>query len=205
MNGGRPPIPWQLKLVVAIAGAGLVFELARPLLFPVPAPGERATPQRGMDDHCELSPMVPVGEVPATRATARVEAIRLRLPGWWEVLPDCPCGVGEIPRGWSGGAASPRYHPGAASCFRSPPASREDLIAAGIDPVAISPGQQCCYDGAGRLIPSGPAAGTPDLFSPVDRCSALAHERVDVELFEQLGWEEYVKHWPPNPGRGCNR
>ena len=45
----------------------------------------------------------------------------------------------------------------------------------------FGPGQQCCYDSNGDIIPPGkPGAGTADLFAPVDWKSKIAHFFFDV-------------------------
>ncbi|MCP4679022.1 MAG: hypothetical protein GY854_26730 [Deltaproteobacteria bacterium] len=129
--------------------------------------------------------------------------IHKRAPNWWNVIPDCPCSEVGIPPGWFGEPAKQEYHPGATTCYRSPPAGAEDLMAAGLDPKLLSPGQQCCYDESKKLITKGPAAGTPDLFAPVDDSSIAGHTRVDVELFKTLGHKTYVMYWPPNKGAKC--
>lgn len=81
--------------------------------------------------------------------------------------------------------ASRRFHPGAAHVFR--------LFDHDLDPVA---GNQCSYDDSGRLIPDGPAAGTPDRCSP--ERSKLGHALRDVIPYLRHGWSEYHKRgWSP--------
>lgn len=110
------------------------------------------------------------------------------------VIP-CPCDLTELaklaktrpsvvvrrdPR-----ATSRKFHPGATDVYR--------IYDPTIDPAA---GNQCAYDETGRLIPDGPAAGTPDLCSP--EYSVRAHIRRDVLPFMRLGWREYHRRgWAP--------
>ncbi|RUL87690.1 hypothetical protein [Tautonia sociabilis] len=120
------------------------------------------------------------------------------------VVP-CPCAVGDLallpaehPRiaiDRDPDRATERYHPGARVSYR--------LFDPDTDPVA---GNQCAYDASGSLIPSGPAAGTPDRVSP--RRSLLGHWLLDVRPFRRLGWMEYHRRgWAPvsepcSPGSG---
>ncbi len=129
--------------------------------------------------------------------------IHNRAPNWWNVVPNCPCVAEGIPPNWFGEPARQEYHPGAATCYRSPPTSEEDLKAAGLDPKLLYPGQQCCFDASKKLITGGLAAGTPDLFTPADGSSIAGHMQVDVELFKTLGHKIYVMYWPPNNGMKC--
>jgi len=86
----------------------------------------------------------------------------------------------------------PFFHPGASNQVRS---------AQGYQSVAgSSHGQQCCYDSDGNLITEGPAAGTPDLWSPIT--NYIEHQTNDVATFNQLGWRVYDQYWVPNTG-GC--
>ncbi len=143
-------------------------------------------------------------------AGARLEALKTaaviheRAPNWWTLLPNCPCEEGQIPSDWIGEPAKQEYHLGAATCFRSPPVSAKELTAAGLHPELINPGQQCCFDLSGKLITHGLAAGTPDLFSPSGKMGVVAHMRVDVEIFINLGHETYTLYWPPNNGLKCS-
>jgi RHS repeat-associated protein len=80
-----------------------------------------------------------------------------------------------------------KYHPGAASGFRIYDKKK--------DPAA---GNQVTYDSKGNLITHGPAAGTPDLVSPVDLTKVLDHVLWDVEPFKAMGWAKYHKAgWAP--------
>jgi hypothetical protein len=141
-------------------------------------------------------------QIDALRTAERIYA---EYPGWWKVVPDCPCDETRISRDWSGEPAKQEFHPGAARCYRSPPARVEDVRAAGLDPSKLLPGQQCCYDGEKKLITGGAAAGTPDAHAPIDEKSFAAHEAEDVEPFRKLGWKIYNMYWPPNNGDNCPR
>lgn len=132
--------------------------------------------------------------VPASQVLAA--DISARFPAWQAALPDCPCtakAASADRKNWVGGMTGcPRfYHPGAASGFRS----RKRFASA----PGTSHGQQCCYDGGGRLLTDGPGAGTPDLWSP--RTDFVKHFVYDVQPWWNMGWQEYGKHWVPNPGR----
>lgn len=114
---------------------------------------------------------------------------------WQSVLPDCPCTSAEAAsdrRHWVGGPAGcpAPYHPGAASGFRS-----RSKHSSG---PGTSHGQQCCYDGEGRLLTDGPGAGTPDLWSPTT--DLLKHVVYDVQPWWDMGWKKYEEHWVPNRG-----
>ncbi len=131
-------------------------------------------------------------------------------PRWLEVIPPCPCTYAAAQAdasnwnfsGFRDAITLPIYHPGAAHEVRS---------ARGYQSVAgTSHGQQCCYDEGGNLITEGPAAGTPDVWSPVTHFGN--HQRFDVDTFNLLGWRVYTQYWrpnlgpsgrcPPNAGRG---
>jgi hypothetical protein len=146
---------------------------------------------------------------------------------WWKTLPPCPCEnpdlaggianregkvLGKIYKpnpddGWASEGKNP-LHPGSFQCFRSYPHSSNNTTLDG-------PGQQCCYDEGGKLIKSGPGAGTPDRVNTAAGENAdgsvdvhikglLGHAIEDVEPFGKMGWEEYVKYWPPNQGLDCD-
>lgn len=78
---------------------------------------------------------------------------------WQEDLPSCPCNNPDkkgavIGDGWARDMGSiEHFHPGAKVCFRSCPAMKTEVGRSS---------QQCCYNAAGKLIPCGPGAGTPD-------------------------------------------
>jgi len=121
-----------------------------------------------------------------------------RYPNWLTVLPPCPCtyaGAQADASNWNFSTVRdaitlPIYHPGAAHEVRS---------ARGYQSISgTSHGQQCCYDGAGNLITEGPAAGTPDVWSPVTNFSN--HQQYDVDTFNLLGWRVYTQYWRPNLG-----
>ncbi|MEW4567596.1 hypothetical protein AB1L88_06975 [Tautonia sp. JC769] len=117
-----------------------------------------------------------------------------REPLEGRVVP-CPCdldGLAFIPAGHpraiisrDSDLSTARYHPGAFVTYR--------VFDPDTDPKA---GNQCSFDRDGRLIPAGPAAGTPDFISP--ERSVLGHFVVDVLPFHRLGWMEYHRRgWAP--------
>lgn len=128
------------------------------------------------------------------------------LPGHREplagrVIP-CPCDAEELaviaadhPRAIisrDSDHATARYHPGAFVTYR--------VFDPDTDGMA---GNQCSFDRHGRLIASGPAAGTPDFVSP--ERSLLGHFFVDVLPFHRLGWMEYHrKGWAPIARVSCD-
>ena len=121
-----------------------------------------------------------------------------RYPNWLNVLPPCPCTYAAAQADASNWNFSvfrdnitlPMYHPGAAHEVRS---------ARGYQSIAgTSHGQQCCYDGSGNLITEGPAAGTPDVWSPITH--RPNHSEFDVDTFNLLGWRIYTQYWRPNQG-----
>lgn len=143
---------------------------------------------------------------------------------WANDLPDCPCDWNAVAKiqpdpvsgeskvvgarnGWCNEGAS-RFHPGAASCFRSlVPLKPFDLL-------RITPGQQCCYDKNGKLITGGAGAGTPDKAGMAyasaangdcmnDPEMAVWHGILDVVPFDENDIKEYHKEWPPNKGLCC--
>lgn len=143
------------------------------------------------------------GQLPTPRdmALALARSLESQYPGWRDVLPDCPCRA-EDARASSAWQEDnilkrslilPFFHPGSATAFRS---SRGYSTRPG-----TSHGQQCTYDELGGLITEGPAAGTPDVWSPVTHFSE--HQEVDVEPFNLLGWQVYNQYWIPDRGSGC--
>ncbi len=81
---------------------------------------------------------------------------------WLVDLPKCPCDKANINSGqWQESPGDKTTHPGCSTCFRSTPRYLTVW-----PPVWIQAGQQCCYDEQGKLITSGPGAGTPDRRSP---------------------------------------
>lgn len=127
------------------------------------------------------------------------KSLETRYPGWRNVLPNCPCTVDKARKSsefqedrwfvtlilnWGG------YHPGAVDSFRTKKGYQSKP--------GTSHGQQCIYDGKGRLITDGPGAGTPDLWSPETNYDK--HQKFDVNPFKLLGWEVYNRYWIPNDG-----
>jgi hypothetical protein len=113
---------------------------------------------------------------------------------WLKQLPNCPCSINGNPDSnvwYDPEKASQKYHPGAAQCIRSKPASDGGS------------GQQCCYDSNGKLITGGAAGGTPDKVAPVGPIDALRHYDADVVPFERCGWKKYLEIRPPNNGNNC--
>ncbi|MEM7656108.1 MAG: hypothetical protein AAF399_08270 [Bacteroidota bacterium] len=135
---------------------------------------------------------------------------------WYDRLPDCPCTYEEITDGertespagyWSDCEdASQAFHYGATHEVRWIPDAEDGA------------GQQCTYDADGRLITSGIAAGSPDLYSPgscgfidwVDEgaansplCFASAHCVADVRPWlygnnSTVPCIVYLRGWPAN-------
>jgi hypothetical protein len=143
------------------------------------------------------------GQLPTPRdmALALARSLESQYPGWRDVLPDCPCRVEDARASstWQEdnflkrSLILPFFHPGSATAFRS---ARGYPTRPG-----TSHGQQCTYDELGGLITEGPAAGTPDVWSPVTHFSE--HQEVDVEPFNLLGWQVYNQYWIPDGGSGC--
>jgi len=153
-------------------------------------------------------PEPPVSDVPGvdtpTDTPGSQQPAQAPAPaGWWSVLPDCPCmnpGITTLDDGWcSEGASS--FHPGAAECYR------------GIN-TTKGPGQQCCYDANGCLIPTGAGAGTPDRVGVAQgenadgTCNfntlwAADHWWQDVRPFDPNNLADYHRDWPPNQGNNC--
>ncbi len=126
---------------------------------------------------------------------------RIIASNYFASLPHCPCTDAEARANtdvWTPGftilgmvvfpACDSTHHAGAVSGYRS------------ANPTENGPGQQCCYDGAGKLITAGAAAGTPDLIAPVSLVTAYAHNIVDVMTWTYLGWPLYNRYWAPNQG-----
>lgn len=128
---------------------------------------------------------------------AYARSLSTRYPGWLNILPDCPCSDSDAsanPDVWVGGVGGcpSATHPGAVTGYRSRRgyASIPDT----------GHGQQCCYDANGRLMTSGAAAGTPDLWSP--SVDFVKHQVFDVQTWVRLGWGTYNQYWIPNDGGG---
>jgi hypothetical protein len=135
-------------------------------------------------------------------ALALAEGLETTYPGWRDVLPNCPCTVGTA-RGstrWEEDnylkrlLILPFFHPGSATAFRSAQGFASKP--------GTSHGQQCTFDELGNLITEGPAAGTPDVWSPVTHFSE--HQDIDVKPFNVLGWQTYNQYWIPNKGDSCS-
>ncbi|NET41649.1 hypothetical protein [Okeania sp. SIO2B3] len=113
-------------------------------------------------------------------------------PFWYEQLPNCPNTHGEAQAlaeqnsGWKPDGATGQvlqfFHPGAASSFRH------------------EAGQQCTYTTSGKLIKSGPGAGTPDYIAPNGLLGKIGHFTVDVLPWFFLSTEIYNSLRPPNQG-----
>lgn len=135
-------------------------------------------------------------------------------PTWLAALPNCPCTLTPAPGGgfmnpnpavWEDpAAASGTFHPGASHCIRQTPFP-------GVDG---APGQQCCYDAAGKLITVGAGAGTPDQIAPGgwwpsqwDPVDTKDHYDEDVVSFHSCSDAKmldcYLRHRPPNNGKNC--
>jgi hypothetical protein len=138
-----------------------------------------------------------------TRALQIASRIHKKHAGWWKIVPPCPCTQASVPSRWYGETARQEFHPGATRCYRSRPLPPATIRAAGFNPHKIDPGQQCCYDKSRQLITGGPAAGTPDLFTPHDAKSNARHTEIDIGLFWIMGFELYNKYWPPSGDGRC--
>jgi hypothetical protein len=162
--------------------------------------------------------------------------------GWLVSLDSCPCTKSEIEgtyykwrfeqaKGYVTENLSNIYHPGGSYEYRSrkeavrPFSATHNPSSGKLDP--IMPGQQCVYDSSGNLITHGPAAGTPDAYSPnvtYDlQGSALgraisgktnSHTYWDVVTSDPNGlrfgkngltWTEYHETWVPNNVNRCQK
>ncbi len=150
---------------------------------------------------------------------------------WYELLPHCPCespdlhGV-KIDDGWAreryrsemgffqhtfaGKRDFTFFHPGAVTSYRSYP-----YVKTIIDGKKFKSGQQCAYDKEGKLIKTGPPAGTPDKSSPakgeskkgllkVNIFRVRKHIKFDSSPWKPDEWKEYHKYWPPDKGINCD-
>lgn len=173
---------------MAHGSAPVVLRQALPIPSPVPLIG----PQIGELIGPHLDPLAD----PLKFA----ESIEQTFPGWRELLPDCPCTDAEAKADtgtWTGGEAGALvkiFHPGAKTEYRSVKGYPNPSVP------GTSHGQQCCYDSAGKLATDGPAAGTPDIFSPVTDVGK--HQVYDVQTWLRLDWQTYNKYWKPNQGAG---
>ncbi|MBL4624008.1 MAG: hypothetical protein JKY42_02530 [Flavobacteriales bacterium] len=130
---------------------------------------------------------------------------------WLVALPDCPCEVPDLKNtsdGWAYDIRSSveRFHIGAKYNFRSYPA---------IETTQGNSCQQCCYDANGKLIATGPGAGTPDRESScagenengemgVNYANIGFHVVKDVLPFFRMKIENYHLQWEPNKGENCD-
>ncbi len=136
------------------------------------------------------------------KAMTLAKSLEKKYPGWFNVLPKCPCKVENARKSsvWVEDGflkrllILPFFHPGAATAFRSTKGYASKP--------GTSHGQQCTYDDLGDLITMGPSAGTPDVWSPVTHFSK--HQDVDVDPFNILGWKIYNQYWKPNKGLNCS-
>jgi RHS repeat-associated protein len=131
--------------------------------------------------------------------------------GWLGSLPDCPCSLALdplyphapiVPMPWQPDLGtwdndvfdSDAYHPGAKWCIRQT-----------VSGSGCQPGQQCCYDSQGKLIKTGPGAGTPDKYAPEFGC-LTRHCSGDVNTWKMCVRENalfmYHAVRPPNQGIG---
>ncbi len=149
---------------------------------------------------------------------------------WYEHLPHCPCenpdlNGTKLNDGWarerlrsemgffqkifSGKKGFTYYHPGSTSSFRSYP-----YVATRINGKKFKSGQQCTYDEKGKLIITGPAAGTPDKASPsvgetkkgllkINFFRVMKHVKYDSSPWKAEEWATYHKYWPPDRGINC--
>jgi len=132
-----------------------------------------------------------------TRAERYARELDTLYPGWLNLLPNCPCEVPDRDTANWVRDSNPdlqTYHPGATYSYRSTAAATG----------GSRHGQQCTYDAAARLITSGPAAGTPDVYSPSWGVLNVPYHIVyDVKTWKELGWSTYNRYWRPNNGMGC--
>lgn len=156
--------------------------------------------------------------IPSDLREARRRACRLQneFSGWKESIDACPCTKAEAEESPSFEEASwvnrwfvlPIYHPGAYTEFRSVASAIKEYTSPTTGKI-IKPGQQCAYDAKGNLITRGPAAGTPDAFSPnvtytgEGWLSENSHTYWDVTPADAMTWQEYHQTWTPNNGKSC--
>lgn len=157
-------------------------------------------------------------------------ALESTSTAWLSAVPPCPCTItcatgivkgwtcpSGIPvtaclhpnTGWYAGFSQPtidgailkKYHPGACAEIRS----------AGTNGMS---GQQCTYDVFGNLITTAPAAGTPDLHSPlINGAKHYLHDVAPFDLAYDLDLRtltpvgpnvtSYLTVRPPNNALGC--
>jgi hypothetical protein len=126
------------------------------------------------------------------------QGLNTTYPNWLDVLPDCPCTYEEAmanPDVWKDSTSpfSSWFHPGAAHDVRTKHGYRTIPDS--------NHGQQCTYDNDGKLITSGPGAGTPDVWSP--ETNFWNHQATDVDTYNALGSNVYVRYWTPNNDNNC--
>ncbi len=134
----------------------------------------------------------------AADALTIAQGLNTTYPNWLNVLPDCPCTYDEAmlhPDVWkdSTSLVSSWFHPGAAHDVRTKHGYQTIP--------GSSHGQQCTYDDDGKLITSGPGAGTPDAWSP--ETNFWDHQDTDVKTYNTLGSNVYVRYWTPNNDNNC--
>jgi len=134
----------------------------------------------------------------AADALTIAQGLNTTYPDWLNVLPDCPCTYDEAmanPDVWKDSTSpfSSWFHPGAAHDVRTKHGYRTIPDS--------SHGQQCTYDDEGKLITSGPGAGTPDAWSP--ETNFWNHQSTDVDTYKAMGSNVYVRYWTPNNGNNC--
>ena len=129
---------------------------------------------------------------------------------FYELLPNCPCCIDvsrslpvlepkdAVDKGWGRVGKANREHPGATWEVRW------------VDPEGkLEQGQQCTYDGKGRLITEPPGAGTPDKVSYDGNKHSWrnshywGHGLWDWLTYKIFSYDMYFKHWPPNNGNNC--
>ncbi len=139
-----------------------------------------------------------IQKMSAADALTIAQGLNTTFPNWLDVLPDCPCTYDEAmanPDVWKDSTSpfSSMFHPGAAHDVRTKHGYRTIPDS--------SHGQQCTYDDDGKLITSGPGAGTPDAWSP--ETNFWNHQDTDVKTYNALGSNVYVRYWTPNNDNNC--
>ncbi|MBI4931972.1 MAG: hypothetical protein HY841_14525 [Bacteroidetes bacterium] len=149
---------------------------------------------------------------------------------WYKMLSHCPCEnpdlnglktndgwarerlhseMGFLQKTFAGKKDFTFFHPGATTSFRSYP-----YVVTYINGKKFKSGQQCAYDEKGKLIITGPAAGTPDKSSPsigenkkgllkINVFRVMKHVKYDSSPWKAEEWATYHKFWPPDKGINC--